>query len=168
MLQLEDLQFVWPVFLAFSLLLVSKHLYQKFYQRDHLPKGTLGNHNWTRITDVSKATCCWRLLCATCVKKSVTFLIRLTSSVRGVYVPCILIVNRKLPRFVILVLTRSLSFRPTALHWRPRELGFGSGNLTSSPYMIQAGPRGPLLLFWVTESRATGTGLTFCPRFDVS
>uniref|UniRef100_A0A8D8LY56 Diacylglycerol kinase n=3 Tax=Cacopsylla melanoneura TaxID=428564 RepID=A0A8D8LY56_9HEMI len=58
MLQLEDLQFVWPVFLAFSLLLVSKHLYQKFYQRDHLPKGTLGNHNWTRITDVSKVCQC--------------------------------------------------------------------------------------------------------------
>ncbi|KAL1449775.1 hypothetical protein WDU94_002250 [Cyamophila willieti] len=58
MLQLEDLQFVWPVFLAFSLLLVSKHLYHKFYQSDHLPRGTLGNHNWTRITDVSKVCQC--------------------------------------------------------------------------------------------------------------
>ncbi|KAI5698623.1 hypothetical protein M8J75_009471 [Diaphorina citri] len=57
-MQPEDLQFVWPVFLSFSLLLLARHFIQKFYQRDTLPKSSLGSHNWTRITDVSKVCQC--------------------------------------------------------------------------------------------------------------
>lgn len=58
MIQPEDLHFVWPVFLSFSLFFLARHFVHKFYQKDILPKASLGNHNWTRITDVSKVCLC--------------------------------------------------------------------------------------------------------------
>lgn len=54
----EDVHFVWPVFLSFSLLLLARYVVHKFLPRDYLPKSSLGNHNWTRITDISQACQC--------------------------------------------------------------------------------------------------------------